>query len=156
MNDKDKDKDKKTSIEEVENVSHEDHIKEIQYDEDTFDAQAFQDKFLSQDKIRSTNSVTMALMKSEEIEFIVEEFLANKEGVYVEDRSAFYYVGVDTEVVLDFDEIEEALGRPYNVYDFLVNLSTTVGRALTVGNKFVLTTRLVGLEMEVDEEPAAT
>ncbi|MGB1547248.1 MAG: MmoB/DmpM family protein [Alphaproteobacteria bacterium] len=150
------DKDKKTSIEEVENVSHEDHIKEIQYDEDTFDAQAFQDKFLSQDKIRSTNSVTMALMKSEEIEFIVEEFLANKEGVYVEDRSAFYYVGVDTEVVLDFDEIEEALGRPYNVYDFLVNLSTTVGRALTVGNKFVLTTRLVGLEMEVDEEPAAT
>ena len=150
------DKDKKTSIEEVENVSHEDHIKEIQYDENTFDAQAFQDKFLSQDKIRSTNSVAMALMKSEEIEFIVEEFLADKEGVYVEDRAAFYYVDADTEVVLDFDEIEEALGRPYNVYDFLVNLSTTVGRAITVGNKFVLTTRLVGLEMEVDEEPAAT
>ena len=156
MNDKDKDKDKKTSIEEVENVSHEDHIKEIQYDESTFDAQAFQDKFLSQDKIRSTNSVAMALMKSEEIEFIVEEFLADKEGVYVEDRSAFYYVDADTEVVLDFDEIEEALGRPYTVYDFLVNLSTTVGRAITVGNKFVLTTRLVGLEMEVDEESAAT
>ena len=150
------DKEKKDGIEEVEHVSHEDHINEIQYDADTFDAQAFQDKFLSQDKLRSTNSVAMALMKTEEIEFIVEEFLADKEGIYVEDRSAFYYVDADTEVVLDFDEIEEALGRSYNVYDFLVNLSTTVGRGMTVGNKFVLTTRLVGIEMEVDEEPEAT
>lgn len=140
-------------IEKVENVSHEDHIKEIQYDEDTFDAQAFQDKFLSQDKIRSTNSVAMALMKTEEIEFIVEEFLASKENIYIEDRASFYYVDADTEVVLDFDEIEEALGRPYSVYDFLVNLSTTVGRAMTVGNKFILTTRLVGIEMDVDMEP---
>lgn len=140
-------------IEKVENVSHEDHIKEIQYDEDTFDAQAFQDKFLSQDKIRSTNSVAMALMKTEEIEFIVEEFLAGKENIYIEDRASFYYVDADTEVVLDFDEIEEALGRPYSVYDFLVNLSTTVGRAMTVGNKFILTTRLVGIEMDVDMEP---
>lgn len=140
-------------IETVENVSHEDHIKEIQYDEDTFDAQAFQDKFLSQDKIRSTNSVAMALMKTEEIEFIVEEFLASKENIYIEDRASFYYVDADTEVVLDFDEIEEALGRPYSVYDFLVNLSTTVGRAMTVGNKFILTTRLVGIEMDVDMEP---
>ncbi|MEW5704499.1 MAG: MmoB/DmpM family protein [Pseudomonadota bacterium] len=140
-------------IEKVENVSHEDHIKEIQYDEDTFDAQAFQDKFLSQDKIRSTNSVAMALMKTEEIEFIVEEFLAGKENIYIEDRASFYYVDADTEVVLDFDEIEEALGRPYSVYDFLVNLSTTVGRAMTVGNKFILTTRLVGIEMDVDTQP---
>lgn len=150
------DEKKKDDIEKVEDVSFEDHIKEIQYDSDTFDAQAFQDKFLSQDKIRSTNSVAMALMKTEEIEFIVEEYLADKEGIYVEDRAAFYYVDADTEVVLDFDEVEEMLGRPYSVYDFLVNLSTTVGRALTVGNKFILTTRLVGLEMEVDEEPDAT
>ena len=150
------DKEKKDGVEAVEHVSHEDHIKEIQYDEDTFDAQAFQDKFLSQNKLRSTDNVAMALMKTEEIEFIVEEFLVDKEGIYIEDRSAFFYVDSCVEIVLDFDEIEEALGRPYNVYDFLVNLSTAVGRALTVGNKFVLTTRLVGIEMEVDEEPDAT
>lgn len=150
------DKEKGRDIEEVENVSFEDHIKEIQYDKDNFDAQAFQDKFLSQDKIRSTDNVAMALMKTEEIEFIVEDFLADKEGVYIEDRSSFFYIDSGVEIVLDFDEIEEALGRPYNVYDFLVNLSTAVGRALTVGNKFVLTTRLVGIEMEVDGEPDVT
>jgi|GEM_PF-3505600 len=145
------DKEKKSQENEaVEEVSFEDHIKEIQYDEATFDPQAFQDKFMSQDKLRTTNSVAMALMKTEEIDTIVECFLADKEGVYVEDRGPYYYVDSAGDIVLDFDEVEEELGRSYNVFDFLVNLSTTIGRAMTDENKFVLTTRLLGIEGEED------
>jgi len=145
-------KKKSQDIEEPEEVSFEDHIKEISYDEKTFDSKAFQEKFMSQDKLRTTNTVTMALMKTDEIETIVEIYLADKEGIYVEDRGPFYYVACDGEVVLDFDEIEEDLGRSYNVFDFLVNLSTTVGRAFTDGNKFVLTTRLIGIEEDPDKD----
>ena len=140
------DKKKSQGTEEPEEVSFEDHIKEISYDEESFDPKAFQEKFMSQDKLRTTNSVAMALMKTDEIDTIVECYLADKEGIYVEDRGPYYYVDCDGEVVLDFDEIEEDLGRSYNVFDFLVNLSTTVGRALTVDNKFILTTRRVGIE----------
>jgi methane monooxygenase regulatory protein B len=35
------------------------------------------------------------------------------------------------------------------VFDFLVSVSTAVGRTMTVGNKFILTTSLLGLEEEV-------
>ena len=145
------DKKKSQGTEEPEEVSFEDHIKEISYDEESFDPKAFQEKFMSQDKLRTTNSVAMALMKTDEIDTIVECYLADKEGIYVEDRGPYYYVDCDGEVVLDFDEIEEDLGRSYNVFDFLVNLSTTVGRALTVDNKFILTTRLIGIEDDGEE-----
>jgi len=144
-------KKKSQDIEVPEEVSFEEHNKEISYDEATFDPEAFQKKFMSQDKLRTTNTVSMALMKTDEIDTIVECYLADKEGIYVEDRGPFYYVACDGEVVLDFDEIEEDLGRSYNVFDFLVNLSTTVGRALTVDNKFILTTRLIGIEDDGEE-----
>ncbi|PCJ58202.1 MAG: hypothetical protein COA65_08160 [Rhodospirillaceae bacterium] len=144
-------KKKSQDIEVPEEVSFEEHNKEISYDEATFDPEAFQKKFMSQDKLRTTNTVSMALMKTDEIETIVESYLADKEGIYVEDRGPYYYVACDGEVVLDFDEIEEDLGRSYSVFDFLVNLSTTVGRALTVDNKFILTTRLIGIEDDGEE-----
>ena len=35
------------------------------------------------------------------------------------------------------------------MFDFLVSVSTAIGRTMTVGNKFVLTTSLLGLEEEV-------
>ena len=50
---------------------------------------------------------------------------------------------------VDCDEVEPLIGHPYNVFDFLVSVSTTIGRAMTVGNKFILTTSLLGLEEDV-------
>ncbi|HXG21940.1 MAG TPA: MmoB/DmpM family protein [Methylomirabilota bacterium] len=135
----------------IKHETFEEHIKQIQYDADTFDGQAFQDKFLSENTLKEHNSVVIALMKTEEIEYLVEEILARREGVYIEDRGVYYYIEGDGQITIDFDEVEEGLGRSYTVYDFLVNLSTTVGRAMTLGNKFVITTRLAGIEVDVDE-----
>jgi len=135
----------------IKHETFEEHIKQIQYDADTFDGQAFQKKFLSENTLKEHNSVVIALMKTEEIEYLVEEILAEREGVYIEDRGVYYYIEGDGQIAIDFDEVEEGLGRSYTVYDFLVNLSTTVGRAMTVGNKFVITTKLAGIEVDVDE-----
>src|SRR5262247_3568798 len=115
--------------EQIKHETFEEHIKQIQYDADTFDGKAFQEKFLAEGTLKEHNSVVIAMMKTEEIEYIVEEILAQREGVY-------FYVEGDKEIEIDFDKVEEGLGRSYTVYDFLVNLSTTVGRAMTLGNKF--------------------
>src|SRR5215510_1248504 len=107
-------------VEQIKHETFEEHIKQIQYDADTFDGKAFQEKFLAEGTLKEHNSVVIAMMKTEEIEY-------------------------------NFDKVEEGLGRSYTVYDFLVNLSTTVGRAMTLGNKFIITTKLAGIEVDVDE-----
>jgi methane monooxygenase regulatory protein B len=137
--------------EQIKHETFEEHIKQIQYDAETFDGNAFRDKFLSENAIKEHSNVVIALMKAEEIEYIVEEILAKRDGVYIEDRGVYYYIEGDKQIEIDFDEVEEDLGRSYTVYDFLVNLSTTVGRAMTVGNKFIITTELTGIEVDVDE-----
>jgi MmoB/DmpM family len=137
----------------AEQIKHEtfaEHIAQIQYDADTFDGDAFREKFLSENTLKEHNNVVIAMMKTEEIEYIVEEILAKREDVYIEDRGVYYYVEGDKQIEIDFDKVEEGLGRSYTVYDFLVNLSTTVGRAMTLGNRFVITTKLAGIEIDVD------
>jgi methane monooxygenase regulatory protein B len=137
-----------------EQIKHEtfaEHINQIQYDAETFDGDAFREKFLSENAIKEHNNVVIALMKTEEIEYIVEEILAKRDDVYIEDRGVYYYIEGDQQIVIDFDQVEEGLGRSYTVYDFLVNLSTTVGRAMTLGNRFVITSKLAGIEIDVDD-----
>src|SRR5215510_14213852 len=141
----------KDKAEQIKHETFEEHIKQIQYDAQTFDGKAFQEKFLAEGALKEHNNVVIAMMKTEEIEYIVEEILAQREGVYIEDRGVYYYVEGDKEIEIDFDKVEEGLGRSYTVYDFLVNLSTTVGRAMTLGNKFIITTKLAGIEVDVDE-----
>ena len=127
------------------------HINQIQYDADTFDGNVFREKFLAENTVKEHNNVVIAMMKTEEIQFIVEEILAKRDDVYIEDRGVYYYVEGDKLIEIDFDKVEEELGRSYTVYNFLVNLSTTVGRAMTIGNKFIITTKLTGIEADLDE-----
>src|SRR5262249_45426685 len=114
--------------EKAEQIKHEtfdEHINQIQYDAQTFDGKAFQEKFLAENALKEHDSVVIALMKTEEIEYIVEEILAKREAVYIEDRGVYYYIEGDKQIEIDFDDVAEGLGRSYTVYDFLVNLSTT-------------------------------
>jgi methane monooxygenase regulatory protein B len=136
--------------EQIKHETFEEHITQIQYDADSFDGDAFREKFLSENTLKEHNNVVIALMKTEEIEYIVEEILAKRQGVYIEDRGVYYYIEGDQQIEIDFDKVEEGLGRSYTVYDFLVNLSTTVGRAMTLGNRFVITTKLAGIEVDMD------
>jgi len=134
----------------IKHETFEEHITQIQHDAHTFDGEAFREKFLSETTLKEHNNVVIALMKTEEIDYIVEEILAKRERVYIEDRGVYYYIEGDQEIEIDFDQVEEGLGRSYTVYDFLVNLSTTVGRAMTLGNRFVITTKLAGIEVDMD------
>ena len=115
-------------------------------------AAEFKTKMWRDDGVKETRRVVVVLMKCDEIEVVVDwlqEKYGDDEGFVVDDRGPFYRIDCEEGLEVDCDEVEPLIGHPYNVFDFLVSVSTTIGRAMTVGNKFILTTSLLGLEEDV-------
>ena len=52
---------------------------------------------------------------------------------------------------MDADEASEMLGKKLTVYDVLVNVTTTIGRAYTIGSKFIITSELMGLDVKLTD-----
>jgi methane monooxygenase regulatory protein B len=116
------------------------------------EALALQEKMFSEAAIRETRGVVLALMKADEIEIAVEwlrESYADDPSLKIEDHGVYYRIDCEEEFTFDLDEIQDLIGRPYNVYDFLVNVSTTIGRAYVKGNTFTITTELIGWDRDV-------
>lgn len=116
------------------------------------DAAALREKMWNDDTVKETRRVVVVLMKCEEIETVVEwleERYGDDPGFEVGDHGPYYRIDCVEGLEVDLDQIEPLIGHPYNVFDFLVNVSTAVGRTMTVGNRFVLTTSLLGLDEEV-------
>ncbi|HMJ12603.1 MAG TPA: MmoB/DmpM family protein [Polyangiaceae bacterium] len=115
-------------------------------------ARALQEKMFSTAGVRETRSVVLALMKADEIEVAVEWLRSaypEDATLRIEDHGVYYRIDRAEGFTFDVDEIQELLGKPYSVYDFLVNVSTTVGRAYVHGNSFTITTKLIGWETDV-------
>jgi hypothetical protein len=110
------------------------------------------DKLYDALPVRESRHVVLALMKADEIEVAVE-WLREQElpgaQLRIQDHDVYYRIDAEEGFSFDLDAIQERLGRPYNVYDFLVNVATTIGRAYVSGNTFSITTDLIGWEREV-------
>ncbi|MCI4676366.1 MmoB/DmpM family protein [Candidatus Mycolicibacterium alkanivorans] len=117
-----------------------------------FDPQALQEKMFgagADNAVVESRRVVLCLMKSAEIEAVVEELMeeyADDDTFVVEDAGTFYRLENEEGFEIDLDVIEPLIGHRYDVFDFMVNVTTTVGRAYNDGNKFVMTTKLMGLE----------
>lgn len=99
--------------------------------------------------VHETRRVVLCLMKSTEIEVVIEELeyiYADDETFVVEDCGTFYRLENEEGFEIDLDIMEHLIGHRYDVFDFMVNVTTTIGRAYNDGNKFVMTTKLMGLE----------
>jgi methane monooxygenase regulatory protein B len=106
----------------------------------------------SDSAVVESRRVVMALTKADEIEATVEwltERYEDDPSFSIEDCGTFYRIDCLEGFEIDADEIAELLGRPFSVYDLLVNVSTTIGRAYVNGNVFAITTDLLGWEREV-------
>jgi methane monooxygenase regulatory protein B len=126
----------------------------------SLEGQAFIDEFLSPKNltIHESDEVVLVLMKSDEIDLIVEELVMGDQKsanptITLEDRTAFWWIKAAGKIVIDLDVASKLLGKDYNVFDFLVNVSSTVGRAFTLGNTFTITSELVGIETALEDEP---
>jgi len=99
--------------------------------------------------VQETRRVVLCLMKSDEIEVVVEhleQVYADDETFVVEDCGTYYRIDCDNGFEVDLDEVEPLIGRRYGVFEFMVNVTTTIGRAYNDGNTFVMTTELMGLD----------
>lgn len=97
----------------------------------------------------ASNRVVLALMKSAEIEIVVQELLeeyADVDTFIVEDVGPYYRLENEGSIEIDTEVMEPLIGHHYDVFDFMVNVSTTVGRAYNDGNTFIITTELMGLD----------
>jgi methane monooxygenase regulatory protein B len=118
----------------------------------------FADQFFAEENqiVHESGAVVLALKKSDEINTIVEEILLTdfkkkNPSLVVQDRAGYWWLKADGEIVIDCDEATELLGREYRVYDFLVDVSTTIGRAYTLGNVFTITSELMGLDRKLED-----
>jgi methane monooxygenase regulatory protein B len=116
------------------------------------DAEQVRTDMFSDKPVVESRRVVLALTKADEIEATVEwltEQYADEPSFRIEDCGTFYRIDCLEGFEIDADEIAELLGRPFSVYDLLVNVSTTIGRAYVNGNVFAITTDLIGWECEV-------
>jgi methane monooxygenase regulatory protein B len=114
--------------------------------------EALKAKLWNDQGVKETRRVVLVLFRCEEVEIVVEwleERYGHDPGFVIEDRGPYYRIDCEEGLEVDLDEIEPMIGHSYNVFDFLVAVSTAVGRTMTVGNRFILTTSLLGLEEEV-------
>jgi methane monooxygenase regulatory protein B len=114
---------------------------------------AFADEFFAEENqvVHESNAVVLVLMKSDEIDAIVEDIVlkegnAKNPSIIVEDKAGFWWIKADGAIEIDAAEASDLLGKPYSVYDLLINVSSTVGRAYTLGTKFTITSELMGLD----------
>jgi hypothetical protein len=106
--------------------------------------------------VHESNTVVLVLMKSDEIDAIVEEMILGpgkneNPSITVEDRTGFWWIKADGQIQVDTEAAAAMLGKQYSVYDFLVNVSSTIGRAYTLGNTFTITSELMGLDRELTD-----
>jgi methane monooxygenase regulatory protein B len=116
----------------------------------------FANEFFAEENqvVHESDKVVLVLMKSDEIDAIVEDIIL-KEGVeinptiVVEDRTGFWWIKANGKIEVNVADAAALLGKSYSIYDFLVNVSSTIGRAYTLGETFTITSELMGLDRKL-------
>jgi len=118
----------------------------------------FADEYFSEENqvVHESNEVVLVLKKSDEINIIVDEILLgdrkdDNPTLVVEDRAGYWWLKATGKIEVDCEEVSELLGRSFSVYDFLVDVSSTIGRAFTLGEKFTITSELMGLDRQLED-----
>ena len=123
------------------------------------DGKDFAQAFFAEENqvVHESDTVVLVLKKSDEINTFIDEILLEdykkhvNPTVNVEDRAGYWWIKANGKIEVDCDEISELLGRTFNVYDFLVDVSSTIGRAYTLGNTFTITSELMGLDRKLED-----
>jgi methane monooxygenase regulatory protein B len=119
---------------------------------------AFADEYFAEENqvVKESHEVVLVLKKSDELNTVVEEILlgshmADNPTLVVEDRAGFWWLKATGKIEIDCTEVSELLGKHYSVYDLLVDVSSTIGRAYTLGETFTITSELMGLDVKLKD-----
>ncbi len=119
---------------------------------------AFHDEYFAEENqvVHESNEVVLVLKKSDEINVIVDEYLLgdhadDNKTLVIEDRAGYWWLKATGKIEVDCSEVAELLGKNFSVYDFLVDVSSTIGRAYTLGDTFTITSELMGLDTKLKD-----
>lgn len=118
----------------------------------------FADEYFKEENqvVKESNTVVLVLKKSDEMDYIVDEMLEKifkkqNPSLVIEDRGGYWWLKADGKIEIDCEYASEILGKPYSVYDLLVDVTSTVGRAYTLGETFTITSELMGLDVKLQD-----
>jgi hypothetical protein len=90
--------------------------------------------------------VAIILMKSEEADATIDVLERERPDIEVTDRGTYWHIAADDEIVVPMDKVAQELGRPIDLSQWLVIMSSFVGRAAPGPDFFRVTSKMVELE----------
>lgn len=91
------------------------------------------------------------LMKSEEADATIDVLELDHPDVKIEDRGPYWYLEHPSEIRVDMTRVGEEMGKDISLSNWLVVMTTFVGRAATEVDHFRVTSEMLELN-----EPAQT
>jgi hypothetical protein len=85
-------------------------------------------------------------MKSDEADATIDMLERERPGIEVTDKGTYWHIAADDEIVVPMEKVSEELGRPIELGQWLVIMSSFVGRAQPGPDFFRVTSKMIDLE----------
>lgn len=92
--------------------------------------------------------VAVVLMKSEEADATIDALEEKGSPVTVQDCTTYWVIAADDEIRIDMEDVGAEMGRPISLSQWLVVMSSFVGRALPGADYFRVSSHMSGLEAD--------
>jgi methane monooxygenase regulatory protein B len=90
--------------------------------------------------------VAIILMKSDEADATIDVLERERPDVEVTDRGTYWHIAADNEIVVSMEKVGQELGQSIALSQWLVIMSSFVGRAAPGEDFFRVTSKMVELE----------
>lgn len=92
--------------------------------------------------------VAIVLMKSDEADATIDVLQRERPDVTVADKGTYWQLSAPDEIVVEMEKVGQELGRPLDLSQWLVVMSSFVGRAAPGADYFRVTSKMLDLEAE--------
>lgn len=96
--------------------------------------------------VEATDQVVLILMKSDEGDATIEVLQSDHPHLEITDRGPYWRIRTNGEIVIDINRVSEELGEDIDLSDWLVIMSTFVGRVETGPDFFRVTSEMSDLD----------
>ena len=94
----------------------------------------------------ANSRVVLVLMKSPEADATLKVLREDQPQLSIQDRGPYWHISGDGEIVVDLRRVGDELGDPLTLSQWLVVMSTFVGRVETEPDYFRLTSKMLEFE----------
>lgn len=98
------------------------------------------------DEARET--VALVLMKSEEADATLAVLRRDLPQIQISDHGTYWMLQADKEISIDLGQVAIELGRPLSLMQWMVIMTSYVGRVETAQDSFLVTSKMSQMEPE--------